>query len=309
MKDAIPKKTPFDTLTPRQQLALVSSPALPDGVGGFYLDIYEDESIELSADITDHYTEKNAAIHDHMAIRPEKFIVHGVVGEIALLKSKAKVTNIPKRNPLPLSEDLSPEITEGAMQAAAIAAVDAYASQDPMAQLEASAANGDSTPIDNYSSATVPAPSPFSVYRRSVGIVEDNLQGQAGYLRAEPTKRRQKDAYGYLYALWKGRQFVTVETPWGVFDTMLIESLRVEQRAESKSISDFYVTFKAIRFAGEVVVQVVADSRAQEQNAPEVPVGQAGQTPVQLQTRDGTPVGTTDTQPADTVNVSELRSP
>jgi hypothetical protein len=308
MKELVKDSTPFDSLAPLQKLALVTSPALPDGVGGFYLDIYEEDQIEVNAEVTDHYTEKNAAIHDHMALRPETVTVHGIVGEIALLKQKPKDAAAAQRDTLPTVEDYLPELTIGALQGASEAATDAFAVLDPVAGLSAAAASNVTTAVSAFAASAIPAPSPYDVYRRSAGISASDLQGQSGYLKAEPTKRRQKDAFAYLYALWKGRQFVTVETPWGVFETMVITNLRVEQGKDTKSQSDFYVTFKAIRFAEEIVVQPIADSRAQEQNAPVAPVGTAGQVPTSLLLFTGETISYYGNS-SQTKSTTDLRSP
>jgi hypothetical protein len=55
---------------------------LPKGINDFVFDIPLSESITLTAEITDHYTEANIAIQDHVALQPVKVTLTGQVGEL-----------------------------------------------------------------------------------------------------------------------------------------------------------------------------------------------------------------------------------
>jgi hypothetical protein len=52
------------------------------GVSGLVLDILEDEEVILDSDITDHYVEQNYAVQDHIALKPLRFTLRGLVGEL-----------------------------------------------------------------------------------------------------------------------------------------------------------------------------------------------------------------------------------
>lgn len=252
MKDAIQPRSVFDAKTQEQKVALITSPSLPDGIGGFVLDIAEDHTVELDSDITDHYTERNSTIHDHMAIRPEIITVRGFVGELVALKRTAESVAAQSREALPDAPGLSPELSPGEQEA-----------------FEAS-----DIPVQ-------PTLTPFSEFEASTKATRSALPGaRYGFLQPEGTGRRQADAFSYCYSLWRGRQFVTVETPWGVFPTTLVQSIRVNQAGDTRYRSEFTVTFKAIRFASDIVVLPAQDGRAKEQSAETTPVGRAGQSPV-----------------------------
>lgn len=98
-----------------------------------------------------------------------------------------------------------------------------------------------------------------------------------------PRSTRQSSALLYFYALWRGRQLVSVETPWGIWTNMAIQSIRSEQSKDSKSSTDFTIVFKKIRIADTVTTQVgqlagrnafQAGASAPSQN------GNLGQTPI-----------------------------
>lgn len=92
----------------------------------------------------------------------------------------------------------------------------------------------------------------------------------------------QNLALGYFYQMWRGRQLFSIETPWGIMSNMAIMGVRAEQPEESKSSTAFSVTFKKIRIARSITVnlgqlagrnafQAAADTPAQN--------GTSGQTP------------------------------
>lgn len=103
----------------------------------------------------------------------------------------------------------------------------------------------------------------------------------------EPDQTAQSLALGYFYQMWLGRQLFSIETPWGVMNNMGILSVRAEQPEETKGWSSFSVTFKKIRIAqsvtvnlgqlaGRAVFQAAASEPAQNGN-----VGQTPATPTQ----------------------------
>jgi hypothetical protein len=58
---------------------------------------------------------------------------------------------------------------------------------------------------------------------------------------------RQATIVGFIYQLWKGRVLFTVETPWGIFDSMVIELADAVQSEETTGRTDHKITFKKFR--------------------------------------------------------------
>lgn len=220
MSNIVPTDQPsvylgLDKLSTLEKNSIVRPNNPPPGIAGFLFDIPLEESIQIESDITDNYVEDNTAIQDQVALKPEIVTVRGLVGE--LVQTKDQIDNINAQpNPLPLNADLEPEYTE--IQQTEFADDEATAAQDVASQT-------DSQSLDNY--------------------FED---------RTPITTGKQTKAFAYFYQLWKGRQLMTVDTPWGFFTDMVIQSLRVSQDAASKMESDFTLVFKKMRFAQEVVI-------------------------------------------------------
>lgn len=178
------------------------------GISGFLFNIIDNEQIDLTSDITDHYTEKNAAIQDHIALRPERFTLRGFVGELNDLfpRSAASVVEIAERvtNILQLIPQFATQAEEF------------------------------------YASLGGALSSPLQTVNQAVTLYDL-------FVKASTAATRQQSAWNYFYSMWKSRQLCTVETPWNVFTDMAIESVRCVQNGETKIISDFSVTFKQIR--------------------------------------------------------------
>ena len=57
---------------------------------------------------------------------------------------------------------------------------------------------------------------------------------------------RQKYAYAKWQYLWATKQLCFVETPWGTFKNMAIQSIGFTQDEDTKHISNIFITFKQI---------------------------------------------------------------
>lgn len=226
----------------RAQLAIVRPDNPPPGIAGFIFDVVNDDTSELESDITDHYTEENSAVQDHIALRPEVVTVSGSVAEVVrAVPTIRRVATTP--NPLPIIPSLTPLLAPSA-EAAQVATV-ATASQEQ---------------------ASITSTQTLYGYYQS-------------RLPQQPNQTKQQVAYGYIYQLWKGRQTFSVETPWGFFTNMAIQSVAARQGPESRFVSDFDITFKKIRTVKSVdIVPGLLAGRAAFQQAPVTQNGTIGQT-------------------------------
>jgi hypothetical protein len=97
-----------------------------------------------------------------------------------------------------------------------------------------------------------------------------------------PKQTRQTSAFLYFYNLWKSRSIFSVETPWGTWTNMAIQSIRADQDDETKYKTDFTITFKKIRVAQDVTIsvgQLAGRNVAQATEATPSQRGVAPQTP------------------------------
>jgi hypothetical protein len=199
------------------QVVLVRPGNPPPGIAGFLLDLAEEDTSELESDITDHYIENNTAIQDHIALRPETITVTGRVAE--LVKTVPTVRPIsPVPNTMPDIPEMQPEFTD-----------EQQLDQDEVATTTAQDA-----------AAVASSASLFGYY-----------QDQA---KQQPGQTKQSYIYNFFYQLWKGRQLFSVESPWGIMENMAIQSASAKQGAESRSVTEFTITFKKIRVARAITI-------------------------------------------------------
>ena len=173
---------------------------------------YEGEqTVMLESDITDHYVENNSAIQDQIALRPEVITTHGFIGELNNIAPVAAGTIQSILDKLTLISGYSPALT--------ITALVAYNNAFQAYQTGANAVN-----------AAVSAWSSIN------GITTNN-------------QNKQQVAFQLFYGYWRARTLFTVQTPWAVFQDMAIKTLRAIQDDKTRTITDFEVTFKMMRFA------------------------------------------------------------
>jgi hypothetical protein len=209
---------PIKSLSSLEQQAIVLPQNPPPGMGGFLFDISLDDSVDLVSEITDHFVEQNSAIQDNIALRPETITVSGLVAELssAYLNSTQMAEKIEDR--LPNFPAFEPEFSPAATLQ--IGADDDLAESDALGQTSAGS-------LYEY------------YFARS---------------RNQPDLTKQNNAFQYFNQLWLARQIFTVETPWGIFTDMAIQTLRAEQDENTRYVSNFTITFKRIRFAQEITI-------------------------------------------------------
>jgi len=180
------------------------------GIDGFLFDIKSTETINNTAQITNHFSEDNTYLHDHIAINPMTITLSGTIGELVFTKEagleflKAMVNRL---TPLGV---LSP-------------------SQSAMATLALSRAE---------------------TARSAYNSLSASLTGLADVVAGRETKTKQSAAYSTLEEIFKKRSKISVETPWQNFPDMVIESFSAEQSEDNTMETNFSVTLKQMRFVG-----------------------------------------------------------
>ena len=199
----------------------VVSPLNAFGMGGLVFDAQGESRADLMADITDHYTENNTAIQDHIAIKPKKITLKGYVGE--LVYYGADNTTL---QPVQLVTQKLTEIS------AYIPAFTASAQQEQEAIAGIDSAGGT---LQSYA-ATVPgAANIYGLVKQAIGAFGPTA-GQEG-------------AYQYFAACQTSNILMGIQTPWEFLTNMAIETIVAVQSEDSIFMTDFSVTFKQIRIA------------------------------------------------------------
>jgi hypothetical protein len=174
-----------------------------------------DNSIQLQSEITDSFIETNSAINDHIALKPERVMVNGFIGEL---------------------NDVFPIAPAGfgaSFVAQKLVALAAY------------------TP-DFSASALVALNNVILAYQVAANLVSTVGQNIA---LGDREKYLTKQAYyfGLFYSAWRNRTLYTIQTPWNKYNNMAIESLRATQDSTTRMITDFEITFKKLRFIDTTV--------------------------------------------------------
>jgi hypothetical protein len=194
----------------------VVSPLNAFGLGGFVFDIEGEATTRLVAEITDHYTEDNKAVQDHIARRPKAVTLRGYVGELVYKPDGSGGAGA-------ILQTLTPKLTE----------ISAF--------------------LPSVSTATQQLQS--VVTNQSVGFNEglsdsaDIFALVKNILAASGDMANQQNAYNYFQACWEQGILMGIQTPWAFLTNMAIESVVAIQDEKTNSMSDFAVTYKQMRFA------------------------------------------------------------
>lgn len=198
----------------------VVAPLNAFGLGGFIFDLQTEEVATLQAEITDHYTEDNKAIQDHIALRPKRITLKGYVGELVYTQPNGNSptpTQIVTQKLTELSAFL-PQLSAAAVQA----------------QAAISGINSASNILTSLTAAIPAAANIYSLVQNAIGATTGNTQ-------------RQQSAYQFFAACQAGGVLMGVQTPWEFLTNMAIESIVAIQQEDSIFVTDFAVTFKQIR--------------------------------------------------------------
>ena len=237
---------PIALLSQLQQQAIIRPNNPPPGIAGWVMDVVGDEEVRLTSNITDHYTENNTTIQDNIALPPAEITTTGLVAELLLAPTAAGAVPAPTgtpANPVDPIVEQGPSLSPQAAQTFAISAISTAAAQSP-----------------------ITGSSSLALYQQSQSP-------------QQPGQTRQSNAFGFFVQLWQGRQLFTVETPWGFFNNMAMMSLSGRQSKDSRYQTQFSITFKQLRFAGNVVVTIgqIAGRAASYMDASNPVNNQAGQ--------------------------------
>jgi hypothetical protein len=193
--------------------ALVA-PKSTKGISGFVFDIPDTDELSLQSDITDHYTEDNSFLNDHIVRKPVMVTLAGFIGELVYTPNEIDRAIQELTGRLSVVSGYLPDYTTGGQQIINGAAQRAVSAASQINQA-------------------------ISKTQNLVSVFTGESQ--------EETK--QEKAFNTLYALWQSQEVMTVLTPWKFLESMVIERISFMQTGESEQISDITVTLKEIRTA------------------------------------------------------------
>jgi hypothetical protein len=232
-------------LRPNSRLnPLVIDPERP----GFVFDIPIGESIDEESDITDHYTENNSYLNDHIVNKPLKITLGGYIGEL--------VYKIPKGG-----------FVGGLRQVSA-----------RLGSL--SALGGNYTPgfVHTVEKLLAKAQAMANLENQIAQQIQSAAGAISSFYGLKITSQRQ--AYNTLFGLWNNKTIFTVTTPWADISPVAITAMRFSQDQDSSEYSTISVTLKLIRMASTGLIILNANDVDKDvtgvQAAPGTAQGNAG---------------------------------
>ena len=193
----------------------ILKPKSTEEISGFIFDIPDSERINLTADITDHFTESNSFLNDHIVIKPDIITLSGFVGELKFRPPEGIAGAVEEiQNRLQIIPAYLGDLTPGAQQIAA--------------------------------RVVATAQTVISGINQTV----DRTNNLVGFFAGEDaTETEQQKAFNTLDALRRNGEVMTVQTPWNFYKSVMIQSISFSQDGNSQDISDISVTLKEIRIA------------------------------------------------------------
>lgn len=192
------------------------------GIAGFVFDIAEDDSVELGSIITDHYIETGSPVQDHIALRPEKVTVRGLVGEYKDIIANNKNFLEKTAEKLTVLTSYLPVISQAA----------------------GAVFNG----LENIKK------SGDNVVNALGNLGNMGMDLFEAYRNINIPQNEQQKAFIFFEALRNAGAIFTVQTPFRYYTNMAIESIRCTQSSNTKDMSRFEVTLKKIRYVDTKVV-------------------------------------------------------
>ena len=254
--------------------ALVCPDNPPKGIAGYIFDIVEEDKVELTSDITSHVLEDKSFAHDHITLKPETVTVSGLVGELrdTPLKPLADVGRfIRALDPVAAyvprvasnvnriyndAERLARETDKVLEQFGAPSLYDLY-----KMSLNTAVSAWEKMKEIIKAQGKTPAETPAESPSESPAVAPANQAEEEEYNygkfkdEAGKWKNRQMEAYEFFFILWRNKEFVTVQTPWGIWPNMAIESMTALQNNTTSGLSghlsSFKIVFKQIRVIDE----------------------------------------------------------
>jgi hypothetical protein len=217
-----------------------------------WLFTYEGENtVDLEAEVTDHYLEDNSTVNQHVALKPELITVHGFKGEV--------------ENMLPLQGPA------GFLAQAVLGAV-----TDFQPSFSKSAQNVINQAAQAYQQAQVLANAAVGAWNTVSGNTGPTVIGSEGVEFTNPNQNKQQALFTQIYGYWRQQisqttpVFFNVQTPWAIFTPCVLMKVRAIQPEDTDELTDFYLTFKMIRYVSTASSPLVAAGRAALSLSPSV---------------------------------------
>lgn len=200
------------------------------GISGWVFDVPRGETITLTSEATDHYTEDGSFLSDHIVLKPIQITLSGFVGNL--------VYRVPQKGSVEYAADQA---------ASKLLAVNSFLG--PLTQ----GASQKAAAI--VSQASYLANQVNALKKKGSNVVDFFKNGINGNKEPDP----QTVAYHDLKALWKSKQIVSLQTYWEFFPTMSIVNITAQHDDLTDDYTDISVTLKELRLVNVETVPISED--------------------------------------------------
>jgi hypothetical protein len=233
---------------------ILTTESIKEGIQGFEFDIVEEHTVEVEADITDHYVEDNSYMQDHVAQKPEKITLRGLVGELTYNKQAQAVQNA------------FDGVMNGGLNSSTFNNILKESELINVATQKLGVCEVLLPPLTRKDFNFFMKTQEIHRQVENLAKIERNLNLFNIFNSTSFAQSNQEKAFEFLTNKLKDRQLFVVITPFKVYDNMLIERIRAS-RTGSKYISSFEVSLKRIRYAQTKVTKRAVGRTAQQNSA------------------------------------------
>lgn len=200
------------------------------GISGWVFDVPRGETITLTSEASDHYTEDGSFLSDHIVLKPIQITLSGFVGNL--------VYRVPQKGSVEYAADQA---------ASKLLAVNSFLGPLTQGATQKAAAI--------VSQASYLANQVNALKKKGSNVVDFFKNGLNGNKEPDP----QTVAYHDLKALWKSKQIVSLQTYWEFFPTMSIVNITAQHDDLTDDYTDISVTLKELRLVNVETVPISED--------------------------------------------------
>lgn len=240
----------FPTVKDILSSIILTSPETKNkGIGGYRFTQMRDDEVEIGSNITDYVVESGMTIQDAVILKPLRLKLSGLAAEVSYGESRTLQPVDTLMNSLKPLNALLPSLLTNDQKTA-----DIYNQFNKF--------YGEFNKLENQINSII------GIWSDNKGSDDSQLNDltSLGDAWLNIIGSEQQKAFSQLYAMWKARSLINVETPFGVFKNMMIESVTMKQLARSNTYSEIEVTLKQITFASSQITGSQGNTDAGRRN-------------------------------------------
>ena len=212
------------------------------GIAGFKFHLPKREQVKFQSDVTDHYTDLNNPVQDHIARKPITITMNGLQGEYFYSVNQIEDILALITPTMTIVKEFMPRLTDATMALKTL-------------KNRATAAMSFDKKIADAMGQKYGLGGKLKSLWNELKTVPNDVNGVDLFQIMQDLyklKSAQTRAFLFFEALWKSEALFTVETTWKRYDNMTVIDV-APLRDENADITDFTVTFKQMQFTTSLV--------------------------------------------------------